>query len=77
MPTSNGGLNKPETMSNISEKMKLLQEQIDNLEKSGFFTEADMDRLSKSHRIELELLMDQKPKQCWQDNGRDLLISKG
>lgn len=41
-------------MSNdiLTSKIELLQDQIDNLEKSGFFTEAEMDRACSSLRIE-------------------------
>jgi hypothetical protein len=34
-------------------KIELLQEQIDNLERSGYFTEAEMDRATISLKIEL------------------------
>ena len=37
-------------------KIELLQEQIDNLEKSGFFTEIEMDRQTTSLRNEMEFL---------------------
>jgi single-stranded DNA-specific DHH superfamily exonuclease len=50
------GLITPKTMNNISEKIELLQEQINNIEKSGFFTETDMDRLTRPLQIELEIL---------------------
>ena len=43
-------------MSNHFEKIDLLQDQIDNLEKSGFFTEAEMDRLTHPLRIERDAL---------------------
>jgi len=43
-------------MSNdiINSKIELLQEQIDNLERSGFFTEKEMDRATVSLRQEKE-----------------------
>jgi hypothetical protein len=41
-------------------KIELLQEQIDNLEKSGFFTEKEMDKLSSPLRTELNLFQTQK-----------------
>jgi hypothetical protein len=49
-------------MSNetLISKIELLQEQIDNLEKSGFFTEKEMDKLSSPLRLELNLLQTQK-----------------
>lgn len=49
-------------MSNetLNSKIELLQEQIDNLEKSGFFTEKAMDKLSSPLRLELKLLQTQK-----------------
>lgn len=37
----------------IKSKIDLLQEQIDNLEKSGFFTEKEMDRQTVSLRSEM------------------------
>jgi hypothetical protein len=40
-------------MSDNTEKIKLIQEQINDLEKSGHYTEAEMDRLSKLFRLEL------------------------
>ena len=40
----------------IASKIDLLQEQIDNLEKSGFFTEKEMDRFAFPLRAELALL---------------------
>lgn len=45
-------------MSNdtLLQRRDLLQEQIDNLEKSGFFTEKEMDSLSFPLRQELESL---------------------
>jgi hypothetical protein len=36
-------------------KIELLQEQIENLESSGHFTEAEMDRATVSLRMEMEL----------------------
>ena len=44
------------TQELIASKTDLLQEQIDNLEKSGFFTEKEMDRLSSPYRMELAVL---------------------
>lgn len=41
---------------NLLPKIQLLQEQIDNLEKSGFFTESEMDRASVSLKSELRKL---------------------
>jgi molecular chaperone GrpE (heat shock protein) len=38
----------------LQHKIDLLQEQIDNLERSGFFTEKEMDNASRSLRVELE-----------------------
>ena len=48
-------------MSNdtLASKIELLQEQIHNLENSGFFTEKEMDRLSFPLRNELESLRKQ------------------
>ena len=48
-------------MSNdtIAQRIDLLQEQIDNLEKSGFFTEKEMDNLSCPLRQELSSLKKQ------------------
>lgn len=48
-------------MSNdtIAQRIDLLQEQIDNLEKSGFFTEKEMDKLAWPLRDELEGLKKQ------------------
>jgi hypothetical protein len=43
-------------MSYHFEKIDLLQDQIDNLEKSGFFTESEMDRLTHPLRIERDAL---------------------
>lgn len=40
----------------ITSKIELLEEQIVNIERSGFFTEAEIDRASKSLRAELERL---------------------
>jgi hypothetical protein len=37
----------------LTPKIELLQEQIDNLERSGFFTEEEMDRATVSLKIEL------------------------
>lgn len=39
----------------LQPKIELLQEQIQNLEQSGFFTEKEMDRLAGPLRIELEI----------------------
>jgi hypothetical protein len=36
----------------LKSKIELLQEQIDNLEKSGFFTEKEMDKLSFPLKME-------------------------
>ena len=38
----------------LSHKINLIQDQIDNLERSGFFTEKEMDNASRSLRVELE-----------------------
>jgi prefoldin subunit 5 len=38
----------------LQHKIDLLQEQIDNLERSGFFTEKEMDNAVRSLRVELE-----------------------
>ncbi len=48
-------------MSNdtITQRIDLLQEQIDNLEKSGFFTEKEMDKLAFPLRQELTSLKKQ------------------
>lgn len=45
-------------MSNdtLASKIELLQEQIQNLEKSGYFTEKEMDKLSYPLRQELEVM---------------------
>jgi hypothetical protein len=43
-------------MSDHFEKIDLLQDQIDNLEKSGFFTEAEMDKLTHPLRMERDAL---------------------
>ena len=49
-------------MSNetLISKIELLQEQIESLEKSGFFTEKEMDKLSSPLRTELNLFQTQK-----------------
>ena len=36
----------------LTSKIELLEEQIENIERSGFFTEAEIDRTSKSLRAE-------------------------
>lgn len=48
-------------MSNdiLKSKIELLQEQIDNLERSGFFTEKEMDRATISLRQEKEVFENQ------------------
>lgn len=48
-------------MSNdiLMSKIELLQEQIDNLERSGFFTEKEMDRATISLRQEKEVFENQ------------------
>lgn len=43
------------TQELIASKIELLQEQIDNLERSGFFTESEIDRAVVSLRSELEM----------------------
>ena len=44
-------------MQNIANpKIELIEEQINNLEKSGFFTEKEMDRLCAPLRLELNTL---------------------
>jgi hypothetical protein len=43
-------------MDNLNEKIALIEEQIENLERSGYFTEKEMDRLSFPLRDELEAL---------------------
>ena len=43
----------------LKSKIELLQEQIDNLEKSGFFTETEMDKYSVFYRAEMSLLKKQ------------------
>lgn len=43
-------------MDNLNEKIALLEDQIENLERSGYFTEKEMDRLSSPLRDELESL---------------------
>jgi len=40
-------------------KIDLLQEQIDNFEKSGFFTDAEIDRLSSPLHFEIKSLKNQ------------------
>jgi hypothetical protein len=47
---------KPKPMDYINEKIALLEDQIDNLERSGYFTEKEIDRLSSPLRFELENL---------------------
>lgn len=37
----------------LTSKIELLEEQIENIERSGFFTESEIDRTSKSLRAEL------------------------
>lgn len=37
----------------LTSKIELLEEQIENVERSGYFTEAEIDRTSKSLRAEL------------------------
>jgi hypothetical protein len=43
-------------MDNINEKIALLEDQIENIERSGYFTEKEIDRASFSLRDELESL---------------------
>lgn len=43
-------------MDNVNEKIALIEEQIENLERSGYFTEKEIDRLSFPLRNELESL---------------------
>lgn len=76
-------------MDHLKEKIELLTDQINNLEKSGFYTEADMDRLTKPYRLELVTLISKLPTQSmtktqfintWDALGRDmrnLSINKG
>jgi hypothetical protein len=45
-----------DTLENIDSKIALLNDQIDNVEKSGFFTEAQMDKLTACYRTELKSL---------------------
>lgn len=46
-----------EKTETINSKIDLLRDQIDNLERSGFFTEAEMEKLSRPFRLELGTLM--------------------
>lgn len=46
------------TQELIAPRIELLQEQIDNLQQSGFYTESEMDRLASPLRAELDLLKD-------------------
>lgn len=43
------------TSENLQSKIDLLEDQIENLERSGFFTEAEIDRAVVSLRSELEM----------------------
>jgi hypothetical protein len=57
---ANGFISKPiiktyMTQELIASKIELLQEQIENLERSGFFTESEIDRAVVSLRSELEM----------------------
>lgn len=40
---------------NLESKIELLQDQIENLERSGFFTEAEIDRAVLSLKIEMKI----------------------
>jgi hypothetical protein len=65
-------------MDNIPEKIELIQDQITNLEKSGFYTEADMDRLTKPLRLELsELISAFQTKTAANYSGKSLTICSG
>ena len=44
----------------LNSKIELLEEQIANLEQSGFFTEKEIDRLSGPLKIELDTLQQYK-----------------
>ena len=44
----------------LKSKIELLEEQIANLERSGFFTEKEIDRLSAPLKVELETLHELK-----------------
>lgn len=49
-----------DTTEHIDSKIALLKDQIDNVEKSGFFTEKQMDKLTACYRAELESLEELK-----------------
>lgn len=51
----------------VASKIELLEEQIENIERSGFYTEIDMDRLTYPIKQELEALrlqLQNNPYQC-------------
>jgi hypothetical protein len=45
-----------ENINNIDSKIDLLIDQIANIERSGFFTEEEVDRMSFCYKMELETL---------------------
>lgn len=45
-----------ESLENIDSKIALLTDQIENVERSGFFTEDVMDRMTICYRAELKSL---------------------
>ncbi|MEN9909096.1 MAG: hypothetical protein RLZZ540_2245 [Bacteroidota bacterium] len=47
----------PEQLEEVNSKIELLQEQIDNYERSGFYTESDMNSLSEPVKNELRTLL--------------------
>lgn len=47
----------PEKLEDVNSKIELLQEQIDNYERSGHFTESEMDSLSEPVKNELRTLL--------------------
>lgn len=64
-------------MSNdtLAPRIELLQEQIDNLEKSGYFTENEMDKLAFPLREELEALKRQLQVSNLDESGKAFGIS--
>ena len=44
----------------LSHKINLIQDQIDNLERSGFFTEKEMDQATASLKMQLAILKEAK-----------------
>lgn len=63
----------------LKSKIELLEAQILNFEKSGFFTEKEIDRLSAPLRLELEILnkleLNISLKKVWDSAGRNKKVT--